>query len=803
MDCFPADIELKLGFDIVRTRLTELADTELGRSEIGTLETLSDRASVEYRLALIGEWRESIESGEQPGLHGVPDLLGLLTRIRPAGSWATPEEALDVVSALRTARLVKSYFSSRSSAYPNCAIDSSTLEPDRRLETAIGDLFDESGDLRDGASPELRKIRKQITNTELQLRRTAAEALNEAQAARFAAGDEPTIRAGRTVIPIKAEAKRKLTGIIVDTSATGQTVFVEPQQCIDLNNERRLLEGQERREIVRILEGITDEIRERRSSLERNQHVLIRFDVIRACARLGIELSAIVPTISDDGLIDIRSGLNVALTLVRRKSREPGHDLDVVPLDLSLSVENAVLLISGPNAGGKSVAMKTIGLFALMLAHGLPLPADEGTAIPLYDRLCVDIGDEQSIETDLSTFSSHLQRLKHIVESSDEGTLVLIDELGTATDPTAGAAIAQAVMEHLVRVGATAIVTTHFGALKAFADEAAGVANGAMMFDRDNLSPTYVFEPGIPGSSFAFQIAERTSFPPAILSRAQELAGSEESTMEDLLAKLEFAKRRAVEEEALLAKRLSEAEDATQEARDARQRIVESRDKILAMAEERAESLLKEANRTIERTVREIREAQAERKRTVKAREQITALRDTIKAKAEIRKRRRPADPRPTEPGRPLARGDQVVLDGGEAVGEVESIEQGSVIVTFGSMQTRVASSRLTRVGGAKRQEVQVSQARSTTATDGALPAVRRRQDVRGYRVAEAIPEVEKFIYAAVRDGLGRVEILHGTGTGALRMALQEHLKSMIEVDRVSDAPIEQGGAGVSIVILH
>jgi DNA mismatch repair protein MutS2 len=358
-------------------------------------------------------------------------------------------------------------------------------------------------------------------------------------------------------------------------------------------------------------------------------------------------------------------------------------------------------------------------------------------------------------------------------------------------------------MEHLVDIGATAIVTTHFGALKAFADETAGVANGAMMFDRDSLSPTYVFEPGIPGSSFAFQIAERTSFPPSILSRAQELAGSEESRMEDLLAGLELAKRRAVEEEALLTKRLTEAEDAALKARDARQRIAESRDKILATAEQEAESLLKKANRTIERTVREIREAQAERKRTVKAREQITELRVKIKAKAETRKRRRPADPKPTKPAGRLARGDQVILDSGEAVGEVESIDQEFVIVTFGSMQTRVASSRLTRVGGPKRQEVQVSQARSTTATDGGLPAVRQRHDVRGYRVAEAIPEVEKFIDAAVRAGLRRVEILHGTGTGALRMALQEHLKSLNEVDHVSDAPIEQGGAGVSIVILR
>ena len=468
----------------------------------------------------------------------MPDLRDILVRITPAGSWVNPDEAVDVATLLATARQVFEYFTGHQDVCPQLAQDARGLTPDRDLEKRIDRMFTESGNLRDDASPELHRIRRQMRSTEQKLRKAASSAMSEAQKSKMAAADEPTIRGGRIVIPIKAEAKRKLDGLVVDSSATGQTVFLEPQACVELNNDLRLLEGRERREIVRILQSLTDQIREIRPGLESNQTLLTEFDVWRAGARLAAELNCENPEIVDIENLEIRAAVNPALALHRIRAGSRPDDHGVVPLSLSLGGDARVLLISGPNAGGKSVAMKTVGLLAMMLSHGLPVPAAEGTSIPLFDRLFADIGDEQSMETDLSTFSSHLQRLKQIVDQSDDRSLVLIDELGTATDPAAGAAIAQAVIEHLVHVDAFAVVTTHFGALKAYADQADGVVNGAMAFDQTSLSPTYVFKPGLPGSSFAFEIAGRTAFPEKILRRARELAGSQESSLEHLLSTL-------------------------------------------------------------------------------------------------------------------------------------------------------------------------------------------------------------------------------------------------------------------------
>jgi DNA mismatch repair protein MutS2 len=800
---FPADIEEKLGFDMVRARLIELAETEPGKARIADLRPSSEKESIEHRLELVGEWVLSIESAQNPGLGDVPDVRKILERIAPSGSWVGPEEALAVVDALKSARLVQSFFSSNGEVYPACASEARALQPDKELEASIAGLFDQNGQIRDDASPELRRIRKQMSSTEDRLRRAATKALAEAQGHKIAAGDEPTIRGGRTVIPVRAQAKRKLEGLVVDSSATGQTVFVEPQECVELNNELRLLEGKERRELVRILEAITDDIRAQRHALSSNQEILVRFDVVRAAARLSIQLRCRRPDLSEEGQLDIRAARNPALVLVRQRARGAEADLGIIPLTVTLPNESRVLVISGPNAGGKSVTMKTIGLLSLMASYGLRVPAEEGTTLPVFNSIFADIGDEQSIETDLSTFSSHLERLKEIIGASDVASLILIDEIGSSTDPAAGAAIAQAVIERLVESRATAVITTHFGDLKAFAHETEGVVNGAMMFDRQTLSPTYTFELGIPGSSFAFEIAERTEFPAKVLSRARALSSSGQAKLEDLLAALEQAQRHAAELETSLESRLEQAEAARVRAEEAERSLEERRDRVLASAEHEADKLLSEANRTIERTIREIREAEAERGRTRRAREDVAELQSKVSERVASRKKKK-ADKRETaEKGVPISQGDQVLLDDGTTVGEVIEIGDGTAVVAFGSMQARVRADRLTRVGGHREQQVKVGRTSTSASVDAGLAEVSQQLDLRGYRVAEAIPLVERFIDRAVRAGLNRVEILHGTGTGALRFGVHEHLESMLQVKSYREAPIEQGGAGITVVTLN
>ena len=814
MKIYPSSAEEKVGFDVLRARLATYVLSALGEERLEKMRPSRNLDWVRAELERVAALQDAFRFDDPVPLDHVLDVREVLRRAAPEAAYVGPDALLAVRLVAATTRRLKQYFESRKEKYPRLAQSVARITPLHDLEQHIAGIIDDDGAVRDDASPELSRLRKLIIRKQARLRETLMAALRKAVGEGYATEEQPTIRNGRMVIPVRAEAKRKVQGFVQDTSATGQTVYIEPAASLDLNNEVRELEGEERREVERILREATDKLRRDSDALRDNLRVLAQFDLLQAKARLANRLDAVVPQLNDAGLVEIRKGRNPVLLLhfQRLAEKDQAAARAVVPLDLTLGGDYNTLVITGPNAGGKTVAMKSVGLLVLMLAYGLPLPVDQASDVSLFDRLLVDIGDEQSIEEDLSTFSSHVANLKRMLHQADARTLILIDEAGTGTDPEEGGALAQAVLERLTHAGARTIATTHHGTLKVFAHETDGVENGSMEFDQQTLGPTYRFRTQVPGSSYAFDIAQRIGLDRRVLDRARKLVGTSKVALEDLIATFE-ARNQA------LAARLDEAERTLQQAEkekadyEARlDKLRAERDGLRQQALDEAERIIQDANKHVERTIREIKEAQAEKEATKAARARLETFKETVeKRRSTVDKRQRKRQAKraqaghsqqPVAAGGSLAAGDQVVLDDGASAAEILEIDDDEAVIAFGSMRTRVDLGRLRKVGGPRRQQVTIRQVQHSPSDMIAVRA-RAEVDLRGYRVDEALAEVQRFIDEAVAANLSQVEILHGKGTGALRQAIHDYLAASPDVDGFDEAPWNQGGAGVTYVTLR
>ncbi len=812
MKLYPAAAPETLGFEPVRQRLESHTLSRLGEARLRHMRPFERLDEAREELARVSQFADALRFDDPVPLEHVLDVREVTRRLAPQEAFVAPEDLLALRLTLATLRRVRAYFETRRAKYPAVCGLAGRIAPLPGVEEAIARAVDDEGRLRDDASPELRRLRRLLLQRQGQLREMLQQELRRAIGQGFATEDQPTLRNGRMVIPVRAEAKRKVQGFVQDISATGQTVYIEPSSCLDLNNEIREIESEERREIERILRAVAAAVRERLAEVQENIRILGALDLLQAKARLAAELEASVPQLNDEGILDIRKGRNPGLLLrFRRIRQETGEERRVVPLDLRLGADASTLIITGPNAGGKTVAMKTVGLFALMLAYGLPIPADPLSNCCLFRRLMIDIGDQQSQEEDLSTFSSHIARMKYMVSQAAPDVLILIDEAGTGTDPAEGGALAQAVFERLTAAGARTIATTHHGTLKVFAHETPGVENGSMQFDQETLSPTYRFQQGIPGSSYAFEIAQRGGLHRDVLRRARALVGRQKTSLEELITAFQ-ARTQALEQQ--LAEAGRREEEAAAERRRYEQRaetLARRTDEITQKAVEEAERIVAAANARIERTVREIREAQADRDQTREARERLTELRETLEQKRRDLETRRPAARKPARTARPapaappaadIRAGDLVVVDDGKTPAEVLEISGGEAYVAIGAARMRVRLNRLQRVGGPKKQVVTYRRVGADGAAAlGALGA-QRAVDLRGRRADEAVAEVERLIDAAILANLDTVEVLHGKGTGALRQAIHEYLTRSPDVASFEEAPIEQGGAGVTHVHL-
>ncbi|MDT8323276.1 MAG: endonuclease MutS2 [Bacteroidota bacterium] len=782
------DALAKLDLSRIIDHVAAYCITGYGRERVRRLHPTDVFAFVRDELDRVQEMRGLLDAEDSPPLEMLEETRPALHRAGKSGSMLPAEDFRDLLRTLITARKLRGYFLKRAERCPMLSRMAANLYEDKLLEYHIDRVVDEEGGVKDSASKELRRIRREIIDRSGQLRRRMENILKRVSEDELVMEELVTMRDGRLVLPVKAEYKRQIQGFIHSTSATGQTVYIEPTETLDLNNEIRDLQFAEIREINTILTELTDRLRNAVEALLQSIDTIGELDSLYARARYGRESLAHCPKVKLDGPLVLHHARHPQLLLHKKRA-------DVIPLDLTLGEDATTIIITGPNAGGKSVTMKTVGLCALMVQSGLPVPCDPASEFPVYKSVHVDIGDEQSVENDLSTFSSHISRLARIVEHADTHSLVLIDEIGTGTDPAEGSALGAAILQHLTRARAHVISTTHHGMLKAFAHAQEGMSNAAMEFDMHTLQPTYVFRAGLPGSSYAFEITRRHGMAASIIDRARDILGTQSDALEQLLAEVErqsqdlgIRLRKAEQQEeqyrALLAEYTAKSRGLKQEAKEIKRRALEE-----------AERVIRESNAAIEEAIRGIREAEASREAIRQAHARVQTQRETI---TELLEENRPEADR-TEADRgtttALQAGDEVAMrDNPSTRGIVlEAPHGGKVAVAFGSIRMQVDSGSLRAVPKSARRET-VSTQHIEEQADGS------EIDVRGMYGDDAIREIDRFLSHAWASGLKRVDIIHGKGTGALRKRVHSYLKDLRFVARFALGEWNEGGSGMTKV---
>ena len=803
---YPHNIEQKIDFQVIRDGLKGCCMSSLGKERVDAMQWLTHYPTVRDLLARV---REMMAVMTDPALafpHGeIYDLREALSRIRIEGLFMDEAELFSLRKMLDYAGQLERFFATLDKVkYPLLSQESgdgwlNSLES--RVESrdsnigfliaSIDAILDRYGKMRDNASPELARIRKEISASQGSVSRVLNAILRQAQAEGILDKDAaPTMREGRLVLPVPPAYKRKIGGIVHDESATGKTVFIEPQQVVEANNRIRELEGEERRERMRILMAITAEIRPQVPQILETETYLGEVDFLRAKALFAIDMHAIVPEISKKPMIDWREAYHPVLLLNFRRQGKT-----VVPLTIRLLGDKAkgerILVISGPNAGGKSVCLKTVAMLQYMLQCGLPVPMSEASTMGFFKQLLMDIGDEQSIEDDLSTYSSHLRNMKHFVRYADAQTLLLIDEFGTGTEPMIGGAIAEAVLSQLNEQHAFGVITTHYGNLKHLAERTEGIINGAMLYDRGQLKPLFQLSIGQAGSSFAVEIARQIGLPETIIQRATEIVGEEHIDYDKHLQDIARDKRYWENKRQNIRQKEKHLEEKIAHYEEQMAGIKAKKRAILEEANAEAADLLRKSNATIERTIREIKEAKAEKKATQAARQKVETLKTKVEASSLT-----------------AGRSDSKAIQ--QQNGPTAKRSNNNVFRDLSELKVLTKNpAKLIQEQGTKSQE----QRRVSNVAD----ELRRRKlsfsrelDIRGLRVDEALEAVMAYVDDALMVNAEQVTILHGTGTGALKQVVRDYLaerqKSMrrLKSGDISfhDGDPDRGGAGITVIEL-
>lgn len=813
---YPSSIEAKIGFTAVREMVSERCVSPLGRRRVEEMAFSTDFDIVNARLGATSEMMSIITSGETFPLDHVYDLEPQIRSLRAAGSHIGEADALRLRNSLATAADISAFFATHKSddgvsLYPYLNITAQRIGMLGQPIAAIDRVVDRSGIVKDTASAELGRIRSAMASmagtVNSVMRRVMSRAVSEGY---LDADATASVRDGRLVIPVAPMNKRRIPGIVHDESASGKTVFIEPAEVVEVNNRLRQLQLDERREILRILIELADTLRPHMPQMLDAVDVLADFDFIHAKARLAIDTDASMPHVATEMQLEwYRACHPVLQASLRRQGKE------IVPLDIRLTPQERILVISGPNAGGKSVALKTVAIVQYMLQCGLMPTTAENSHFGIVDGIMVDIGDDQSIEDDLSTYSSHLRNLKQFLLRGTDRTLVLIDEFGSGTEPQLGGAIAQAVLEEFNRKGMWGIVTTHFHNLKQFASETPGLVNGSMQYDRQRMRPLFKLSIGSPGSSFALEIARTTGLPDAIVKKAEEIAGSDLVNLDRYLLDIARDRRYWESKRQSIRRKEKKIDDVLTRSETDAEELRRSRREILEDARRQAKEIIEGSNAAVERTIHDIRRAQADREATIEARRRLAQEKTALDSAADeqhpllgkTRKKKKTDKARPSTPEqRPIAPGDNVVLaDGSKTVGTVLEITGKKATVAFGAIKTKVDIDRLSPTT----RQVQKASKGATFVSSSTAESSRERQlnfkneiDVRGYRADEAVQAVTYYIDDAVQFGAGRVRILHGTGTGALRQYIRQYLSTVPSVESYADEDVRFGGAGITVVNL-
>ena len=819
---YPENFESKIGFDTIRNQCRELC-TMHRSAELLDCETFSTSPrQIATRQALAAEMGTILTMNCSVLKDEFFDIDTLVETLRVEGTFLDCEQVLRLGITLSAAAAVVEIIRG-SEQFTALNRLSSGVEPLSHIIKEIERIIDDRGNMRDNASPELAAVRREIRQSEGQVSKRLLSVLQSAKSAGIVDADAAiSIREGRAVIPVAAANKRKLQGFIHDESATGKTFYVEPVEVVELNNRLKELEYTERREVVKVLTAFANLVRADIEAVARAGEYVATIDMIRAKARWAAENDAVQPIVSDGELWLVKARHPLLAQTLKRNGRE------LIPLDARLDKQNRILVISGPNAGGKSVCLKTFGIIQYMFQCGFPVTVAQSTELPVFNKLFIDIGDQQSIENDLSTYSSHLINMKAMLAGADSRSLVLIDEFGTGTEPVIGAAIAEAVLEKLVDSNCFGVITTHYSNIKYYASSTEGVINGAMMFDVQNIRPLFRLETGKPGSSFAIEIARKIGLPEAIITSAREKVGSEHIDIEKQLREIARDKRYWEQKREKIRQTDRKVEELEQNYHEQLAAIREERRAILHQAKTRAKELIAEANRQIEGTIRGIREAQAEKEQTRSLRQSFNEFKDSVEqvdsvennelidremeriARRRQRREERKANKSEQTPQAevekkklPIEVGSKVRLVGHEGVGVVQSLRGKKAQVAFGQMLTTVDASRLEAISSAEYHRATRPQTPRTVI--GTEISQRRLDfkgtiDVRGERVVDALDRVRDFIDDALMVGIGSVTILHGKGTGALKEEIRRFLRTIPAVQSAVDDHPDHGGSGITIV---
>jgi DNA mismatch repair protein MutS2 len=792
---YPANLEQKVNFVKIKELLKAECTSTLGQDYVDKVTFSSDYVLVQRLLDQTDEFRQLLIAGEAFPSSNFTNLNPYLEKAKLEGAFLEQEEFQEVKLALLTLKSCIAFFQKHGEEYPTLkALLGLLIDLNLKLLQVIDQVLDEKGKLRSNASKELQLIRTQLLYEESRLRKVMERVFKDARAKGLTPEDASmTIRGGRMVIPIAAENKRKLRGFIHDESATGQTVFMEPEEALEINNEIRDLEYMEKREIIRILTKLTDQLRPAIPALRKATNFLGLLDFIRAKARFAQKTDSCKPELIKERTLTWSGARHPILEISLRSQGK-----QIVPLTVQLEGQQRLLLISGPNAGGKSVALKTVALLQYMLQCGLLIPVHPNSKSSLFDNFFIDIGDEQSIENDLSTYSSHLMSMKHFTQFANKKTILFIDEFGTGTEPQFGGAIAESILLTLNRLGAYGLITTHYGNLKQVANKHQGLVNGAMRYDVDKLEPLYQLEIGKPGSSFALEIASKIGLSKEIVAYAKQQIGEERVRYDRLLTQLENEKNQY----ALLLQEVKERdrllEGKLKEYNQLKESLELNRKKYLQEAKLEAKNLLDQTNKKIESVIREIKEGKAEKEVTKSVRKELDVFKEEIKPEKVVVK-----DPEVQVIAGQISAGDWVRLKDNGAIGEVVAIKNKDVELLIGDLKSNVKLSRLEKISKAEvKKESKYAERRGTYQSTEKIMEYSPNLDLRGKRGEEVLPLIQTFIDEGFMLGIKNLRIVHGKGDGILREISRNLLRSMAQVSKLEDEHADRGGAGVTLVTL-
>lgn len=783
---YPNNLTSLLGFEKIREEVINKCVSEEGELLAKDLQFSNNPEEIQLWLNETNEMKRIIDAGYSFPLYTFSPIQQVLGKARIVGGFVQMDELFALKSFIeiydKCWTFIKTFIDFEIPQL-HSLIPPQQINP--VLFRRLDDVFEPNGELRANASSELRKIRQEQLAKESELRKKMTSLHEQYSSQGYIADDmAPTIRNGRAVVPVKAEYKRTVKGMIHDESSTGQTSYIEPEQVVNINNDLTELHYKERREIMRILKELTDLVRQNTGELKNASGFLAYLDLIRAKALFAQDLGGIMPAVNQKNNVVIKEAKHPSLLL------HPNEKHKVVANDFIFDLDTRLLLISGPNAGGKSVALKTFGLLQYMLQSGLLVPVAEESSFKVFDRLFADIGDQQSMEDDLSTYSAHLTNMSYFLQHANKKTLVLIDEFGTGTEPEYGGAIAETVLEEIVDTGAYGLITTHYANLKVYAQNTNGIQNGAMMYDIRSLSPLYQMVLGEPGRSYALEIAQSIGLRQDIIEKAQGKIGGSHVSFDALVKEVEIEKLKLEELTASLAEKESTLKRKLDHVEGEKVKLKEQRKDIIEDAKEAGRNIIKGSNRLIEKTVREIKEQKASSEAIKKAHQKVGHQKKLLTPK---KKKEQPIS------NVVLQAGDYVRMVGMSSVAEIVSIDGNKAEISSGILKMSVKLNQLEKVG---------EKPKSSRISNVAQKMISKRSnfssniDVRGKRTEEAISEVTSFVDEAIILGEKEIRILHGKGNGILREMIRQHLKGTNGIDHMEDAHVDHGGAGITIVYL-